>query len=263
MGGPAHPPNNPCWRGFPICTVTLHSDPSGLVVTMNRDEARTRGAESAPVLAQAGTGVYWLAPRDSDSGGTWMGLNDRGLVACLLNRYHDANVPPASGRHSRGDLVPQALAHATLAAARAWLETNVDLCPYAPFTLVLADRCARHALAWDGRAAAWSDLPAPWALVTSSFFEPERVLPWRQHAFNAWLAQGAPSAGPWPGFHVLQPEGEAFCAPLMSRAVSCTRSITQAVLAPGAPWQLRYAPVDGQPGPVTAYTLNAADGTSR
>lgn len=228
---------------------------------MNRDEARTRGAESPPVLARADTGVCWLAPRDSDSGGTWMGLNDRGLVACLLNRYHDAEVPPPAGPHSRGELVPQVLAHATLPAARAWLETSLDLQPYAPFTLVLADRWDRCALAWNGREAAWSALPAPWALVTSSFFEPARVLPWREQAFSAWLAAGAPFSGPWPAFHVLQPEGESFCAPLMSRAVSCTRSITQAVVRPDAPWCLRYAPVEGQPGPVNSFALNAAEET--
>lgn len=237
-----------------MCTVTVRRDERGQLVTMNRDEARNRAPESPPMLAETSTGPAWIAPRDGASGGTWMGVNALGLVACLLNRYVDAT-PAAPGAASRGEIVPGLLAQGTLKAARTWLEHAVDPARYAPFTLVLVDAEASVVAGWDGRAIEWSALAAPWAMVTSSLFDSEQVLAWRTEAFAAWRAAGAPFEGALPAFHLLQPAGEAFCAPLMSRPVSCTRSITQAEVPPAGACLLRYAPVDGAPGPLSTYVL--------
>jgi hypothetical protein len=237
-----------------MCTVTVRSDPRGLLVTMNRDEARTRAPEQPPVVSYTPAGLAWLAPRDGEGGGTWMGVNGLGLVACLLNRYEAAALP-AAGPLSRGDIVPQVLAAGSLAEARAWLDLHLDPAPYAPFTLVIADPNASHVFSWDGMTRAWTSLPTPWAMVTSSLFDADRVLAWRTSAFAQWQADGEPFMGALPSFHLLQPEGESFCAPLMSRAVSCTRSITQAEVSPGGACVLRYVPVDGEPGPVASYVL--------
>jgi hypothetical protein len=247
-----------------MCTVTLRNDAAGLLLTMNRDEARDRAPELPPRVAPCPGGGAWLGPRDGARGGSWMGVNARGLAACLLNRYQDsAGVDPAAP--SRGTLVPAALAHPDCAAARDWAMHSLDVASYAPFTLILADRAQQCAIAWDGRHRAVSALPAPWAMVTSSLFEPEQVAAWRQNAFAAWLESGAPLAGPVPAFHLLQPPGQAFYAPLMDRAVSCTRSITQVEIAAGAGLaRLRYAPVEGSPpAELAAYALplDAAGGT--
>lgn len=229
-----------------MCTVTLHTDDAGLLVTMNRDEARGRAPELPPRLGRTPSGTAWLGPRDGARGGTWIGVNGDGLVACLLNRYAAGEVPDPDAP-SRGELVPEAMAHPTLAEARDWAMTVLDPAPYPPFTLLLAGQSEGCAIAWDGHARSLEALPTPWAMVTSSWFDPDAVAAWRARAFDVWREAGCPLAGALPAFHVLQPPGEAFFAPLMDRGVSCTRSITQVeVRAPGRPATMRYAAAEGR-----------------
>jgi hypothetical protein len=73
---------------------------------------------------------------DELGGGSWLGLNDSGVVAAVLNRH--GTLGPAAGRRSRGELVLEALDHADAAAAA---EALADLNPraYRPFNLVIAD----------------------------------------------------------------------------------------------------------------------------
>ena len=47
---------------------------------------------------------------DSLAGGTWLGVNDDGLVAAVLNRR--GTLGPEPGKRSRGELVLEALDHA-------------------------------------------------------------------------------------------------------------------------------------------------------
>jgi hypothetical protein len=73
---------------------------------------------------------------DVEAGGSWLGINDDGVVAAVLNRV--GSLGPAAGKRSRGELVLEALDHADAAAAAAAM---VDLDPdaYRPFNLLLAD----------------------------------------------------------------------------------------------------------------------------
>ncbi len=66
-----------------MCTVTVNQDDAGFLVTMNRDEARSRGSEVSPKHHQPANTPDWLAPLDSDTGGTWMGVNEFGTVDFL------------------------------------------------------------------------------------------------------------------------------------------------------------------------------------
>jgi hypothetical protein len=77
-----------------------------------------------------------IAGRDDLAGGTWMGLNDSGVVACILNRH--GSLGPAPGKRSRGELVLEALDHADAAeAARALADVSAEA--YRPFNMVIAD----------------------------------------------------------------------------------------------------------------------------
>jgi hypothetical protein len=77
-----------------------------------------------------------VAGLDVQAGGSWLGVNDDGVVAAVLNRV--GSLGPAAGKRSRGELVLEALDHADAAAAAAAL---VDLDPdaYRPFNLLIAD----------------------------------------------------------------------------------------------------------------------------
>ncbi|MEI6559721.1 MAG: NRDE family protein [Rhodospirillaceae bacterium] len=73
---------------------------------------------------------------DLTGGGSWLGLNEAGVVAVVLNRY--GTLGPAAGKRSRGELVLEALDHADAAAAAAAL-ADLNPAAYRPFNLVIAD----------------------------------------------------------------------------------------------------------------------------
>jgi hypothetical protein len=77
-----------------------------------------------------------VAGRDELAGGTWMGINTTGVVACVLNRH--GTLGPAPDKRSRGELVLEALDHADARdAARAL--SQIDPNAYRPFNLLIAD----------------------------------------------------------------------------------------------------------------------------
>jgi uncharacterized protein with NRDE domain len=77
-----------------------------------------------------------VAGLDVQAGGSWMGINDDGLVACVLNRV--GSLGPAAGKRSRGELVLEALDHA-LAGDAAWALADLDPAAYRSFNLFVAD----------------------------------------------------------------------------------------------------------------------------
>ena len=78
-----------------------------------------------------------VAGRDELADGTWLGVNDNGVVAGVLNRRHTLGALP--GCRSRGELPLEALDHATAADAAEAL-AYLDPGAYRPFNLVVADR---------------------------------------------------------------------------------------------------------------------------
>jgi uncharacterized protein with NRDE domain len=120
-----------------MCTlIALHRCVPGapLVVAANRDEFSDRPS-AAPALRDSGHGLI-VAPSDVRAGGTWLGLNPRGLFAAVTNRRCE---DPDPRRRSRGLLVLDALgaAGAREAAQRA---EKLPSETYNPFNLFVADR---------------------------------------------------------------------------------------------------------------------------
>jgi hypothetical protein len=76
-------------------------------------------------------------PVDPDSGGTWIGANDAGIVCALLNAY--AGSRQAVGRRSRGTVIPPLLGcDCVNTALERVLELPAD--NYSPFRLLVIDR---------------------------------------------------------------------------------------------------------------------------
>jgi uncharacterized protein with NRDE domain len=87
-----------------MCTLVVAAhvfDGYPLVVVANRDEQLDR-ASSPPFVWPGG----FLAPCDDVAGGTWLGINDKGVVVGITNRYLG---PKDHTRLSRGALVKDAL----------------------------------------------------------------------------------------------------------------------------------------------------------
>lgn len=115
----------------------------------NRDEMADR-----PCLAPA---RHWpdrpgvVAGLDVLAGGTWLGINDDGVVAGVLNRVN--TLGPAPGFRSRGELPLQALGHRNAAEAAAAL-SRLDAADYRPFNLVVVDRVSGFWVRGTGPAGA-------------------------------------------------------------------------------------------------------------
>ena len=128
-----------------MCTVVILRRPEHdwpVLIAANRDESGSRPwrppARHWPDREDVVAGLDELA------GGTWLGINDFGLIACVLNR--PGTLGPAENKRSRGELPLEALDHAEASAAA---DALAHLAPdaYRPFNLIVAD--ARDAY-WVG-----------------------------------------------------------------------------------------------------------------
>lgn len=120
-----------------MCTLIILRRPDHewpLLVAANRDEMRDR--------AWWPPGRHWsdrpevVAGLDEVGGGSWLGINDHGVVAAVMNR--EGSLGPAAGRRTRGELVLEALDHAEAGAAA---EGLAELSPgaYRAFNLFVGD----------------------------------------------------------------------------------------------------------------------------
>lgn len=217
-----------------MCTVTSHLLDGRLLLTMNRDEYRSRAPERPPEIHEgADGGPAWVGPLDEQSGGTWIGANSAGVMACLLNIYEadEDGPPPAAGRASRGDIIPRLLSAGSAEQANRWLLEELAPADYAPFRLLVGSGDGRtvHTSRGDGTIDSAS-LVEGWHLLSSSSWNAPVVLTWRGEQFEQWVADGAIVAGELPTYHLLQPDGLADRSPLMTRELTVTRSITQIAL---------------------------------
>lgn len=149
-----------------MCTVVILRRPEHdwpVLIAANRDEMRER-----PWRAPA---RHWadrpevVAGLDELAGGSWLGINDHGVVAAMLNRV--GSLGPAPGKRSRGELVLEALDHADAAdAAEALVALNGDA--YRSFNLLIADSRDAFWLRHDGnRAIEVRPLPRGVSMLTA------------------------------------------------------------------------------------------------
>ncbi|MBK8100853.1 MAG: NRDE family protein [Planctomycetes bacterium] len=105
-----------------------------IVVAANRDERKDR--PSSPPGLWIGRRRRVIAPRDRVAGGTWLGVNDRGLFAGITNL---ASEPPIPGSASRGSLPHAALDCDGLEQAVAVVRAELVARPWSGCQLVLCD----------------------------------------------------------------------------------------------------------------------------
>src|SRR3954447_17364624 len=123
-----------------MCTLAILRRPEHdwpVIIGANRDEMVDRPAD--PPARHWPDRAEIVAGRDHLAGGSWLGLNDWGVAAAVLNRH--GSLGPAAGLRSRGELVLEALDHAdAVAAARAL--SDLDPASYRSFNLIVADNRA-------------------------------------------------------------------------------------------------------------------------
>ena len=149
-----------------MCTLTWWRESAGSYeVYFNRDERKTRAMAEPPRLRER-EGVSFLAPIDPDGGGTWMLANERGLLVCLLNRWHEQAEGMMPSR-SRGQVVMEMAALENVPAVEERLRLE-DLEGVLPFKIVGFDPVGERAWTWNGSELAAERNPEL-PLYSSSF----------------------------------------------------------------------------------------------
>lgn len=210
-----------------MCTLTILREPHRVLVTMNRDDVAAR--QELPPALSSNAEMTFAAPRDMQAGGTWIGVNDDGVIACLLNRYD----PAPQGRTSRGNIVLAAMRGSSISAACAAL-TALDHSVYSPFTCVVVTERGAARLDWTGSRFDREDLPDAdeITMITSSSWQFDEVKARREMLLRDLGAEHEVAADTVRAFHTLRITENDAWAPMMRRPHSETKSITQVELTP-------------------------------
>lgn len=105
-----------------------------------------------------------VAGQDLLAGGSWLGINDFGVAAGILNRRN--TLGPQPGKRSRGELVLDALDFADAEAAVAMLN-ELDAAAYRPFNMVVADNTTAYWLRNTGETIEAMPLPMGISMITA------------------------------------------------------------------------------------------------
>jgi hypothetical protein len=186
-----------------MCTVVILRRPDNrwpVLIGANRDEMIDRPWH-AP-------GRHWpdrpevVAGLDVLAGGSWLGINDWGVAAAVLNRT--GSLGPAPGLRSRGELVLEALDHADAVDAAEAL-SYLDPDAYRTFNLIIADERDGFWLRHDGgRRIEVQPLTEGLSLIAASDVNDlgTRRLELAMPAFRAWPVP-QPDQGEWSAWQQL------------------------------------------------------------
>ncbi len=154
-----------------MCTVSyIPAGQNNFILTSNRDEKVFRPA-NAPAIFDTGVGRICY-PKDSKAGGSWIAMNNKGRICCLLNGAIEPHQKQDFHTSSRGK-IPIELASSSLEAEEYFL--SKDLSCVEPFTLLTIDRKENNdtvfsEFIWDGDEKHFRELdhthPYIWSSVT-------------------------------------------------------------------------------------------------
>jgi uncharacterized protein with NRDE domain len=221
-----------------MCTVTLipfrGDGEAALRIACNRDESRQRPAALLPQERTFGQ-CRALLPVDPASDGTWIAVNDAGLVMVLLNQNPgDARSSPVDSRLSRGTIIPSLLDCDNLQSAKR-LARSLVAGAFAPFRLLLADRneSVEMTSVDDRLHIVERPLLDEPQLFTSSGLGDSLVEGPRRRLFHKWFPADAPPASDLKNLAELQDGFQRHSWPdqqhlsvCMRRADACTVSYT-------------------------------------
>lgn len=207
-----------------MCTVTWLFEPDGYQLFCNRDELRTR-SRAAPPRTWSAEGVRFLAPTDSEAGGTWIAVNEAGVSLCLLNDYSAAAVDARAGSVSRGLLVAS-LAGLGDSATIVERLGDADLTPYRPFHLLMLEpRSAARIFHWNGRRSGVQPAGEP-ALLTSSSVDAAGAKRERRSLLERRGRVAGFSAADLVAYHRSHEPERSALSPCMHRADASTVSFS-------------------------------------
>ena len=168
-----------------MCTLTWLRNHDGYTLVFNRDELKTRQRALAPETYRAANGVAYLAPIDTDAGGTWLATNELGITICLLNDYSSPEPKVAQELiQSRGEVVTMLAGTGGLEEVEHML-SSLNLKSYRGFRVVaFADGV--HQWRWNTQALEKLCAKQTRNPITSSSFDEADVQKTRRAYYSAF-----------------------------------------------------------------------------
>lgn len=218
-----------------MCTITWRAAPGLREIYFNRDELKTRAIAVPPSLFRTEEGVEVLAARDPDEGGSWLSVNEFGLVVAILNAYPPNALAVWSPRRSRGLLVKDlSNCRNLIEVSTALHEENLEY--YRPFTLLAFQLDFPEPL-WAEWANPQFDLrrqAGDYMPITGSSYATREVIQARKQRYQEMLEKhsGNADAEMLRSFHHDTHAQDSAYAVLMDRPDAQTVSYTEIRLEP-------------------------------
>ena len=226
-----------------MCTVSWLRTSAGYELWCNRDESVQRALAEAPRFHEL-EGMRALFPVDPEGGGTWVGVNARGLSLCLVNAYP---APPDDAERflSRGNIVRRLLAAHDRIDAFERLE-RAALSSFRPFQLLLLEPNAPAALAsWRGHSLEYDELADAARPLVSAPGPPTGIALARRELMRSMARErGVLDAELLEAFHESHAPERGPISPCYHGEGSATVSTTHVAVDPELA-RMRYA--DGPP----------------
>lgn len=173
-----------------MCTVSFYPTVphKNFILTSNRDEQSLRPTQAPEVYEMNNTKVCF--PKDKLAGGSWIAMNNKGRVVCLLNGGFIAHQKQAFHTHSRGKVL------------RDLISTNDEAFHFfnsqklentEPFTLITVDTEpglieSLSEFIWDGKDKHFRHLETDKAYIwSSSTLYNEAIRKKRRKWFDSFL----------------------------------------------------------------------------
>jgi uncharacterized protein with NRDE domain len=246
-----------------MCTVLILRRPGHawpVLLAANRDEMVARAA--LPPARHWPDHPATVAGRDLLARGTWLGLNDRGVIAAVMNRM--GSLGPAPDARSRGELPLIALDRPTAREAAAAV-AELDGRAYRAFNLAIVDASEGFWLARRSESPVIDVRPLPegYAMLTSrELNDPDspRIRHYLPLARAASVPE--PDSSEWAGWRALMASRDGPDGPLESMTIAPTSgfgTVSSSLLALAAtPARPVWLFADGPPDR-TAFAALALD----
>ncbi|RRJ30262.1 NRDE family protein [Halocatena pleomorpha] len=155
-----------------------------ILLGANRDELYDRPSHPPRIIDRD---PQVLAPIDDESGGTWIGYNEAGVVAAITNGWVDADL---DDDRSRGLLVRDALEQQEATAACRTIERELDARSYNAFNLLVADENSALLIEYDGHPSVSTLSPGVHVIMNAGYNTEYDILSARPEASRQQAENG-------------------------------------------------------------------------
>ena len=147
-----------------MCSIILIRNSNNLIIATNRDELLDRPSEGHKVRKEGNLKNF--SPQDSFKGGTWLGLNEKGLFVGITNRFTPS---PNKSLTSRGAITKKALEASSPSEALKKL-SSFKAKDFNPFHLLITNRSETQILWNNGEKITQFEMLDQYFILTESSF---------------------------------------------------------------------------------------------